>query len=227
MLAVIPARGGSKGLPGKNLKLLAGKPLIAHTIETALITPELSRIIVSTEDEVIARVAEQFGAEVPFMRPTNLASDNSLAIDTYKYTVDKLINDEGIDIDEYLVLLPTSPLRDASDISNAVKIFRNKNANSVISVTKGDKPVSWFKSLDTEGRLLENDITLKNRQDEDDYYCPNGSIYIFKKELIDEGKYYSDKTYSYVMPKSRSVDIDFEIDLQFAEFLILNNHAQK
>lgn len=227
MLAIIPARGGSKGLPGKNLKLLAGKPLIGHTIETALITPELSRIIVSTEDEEIARVAQQFGAEVPFMRPTNLASDNSLAIDTYKYTVDKLINYEGVDIVNYMVLLPTSPLRDASDISNSIKIFRNKNAHSVISVTKGDKPVSWFKSLDSESRLLENDITLKNRQDEDDYYCPNGSIYIFKKELIDEGKYYSDKTYAYVMPKSRSVDIDYEIDLQFAEFLILNNHAQK
>ena len=161
------------------------------------------------------------------MRPTNLASDNSLAIDTYKYTVDKLINYEGVDIVNYMVLLPTSPLRDASDISNSIKIFRNKNAHSVISVTKGDKPVSWFKSLDSESRLLENDITLKNRQDEDDYYCPNGSIYIFKKELIDEGKYYSDKTYAYVMPKSRSVDIDYEIDLQFAEFLILNNHAQK
>ena len=225
MLAIIPARSGSKGLPGKNLKLLAGKSLIAHTIETALITPELSRIIVSTEDEEIARVAQQFGAEVPFMRPINLASDNSLAIDTYKYTVDKLINDEGIDIDEYMVLLPTSPLRDAKDISNAVKIFRNKNADSVISVTKADKPLSWLKALGNDGKILENDNALKNRQEEAEYYCPNGSIYIFKKDLIDKGKYYSDKTYAYVMPKSRSVDIDFEIDLLFAEFLILNNHA--
>ena len=227
MLAIIPARGGSKGLPGKNLKLIGGKPLIAHTIETALITAELTRIIVSTEDEEIARVAQQFGAEVPFMRPTNLASDNSLAIDTYKYTVDKLINDEGIDIDEFMILLPTSPLRDASDISNAVKIFRNKNADSVISVTKGEKPVSWFKTLGNDGKILENDNALKNRQEETDYYCPNGSIYIFKKDLIDKAIYYSDKTYAYVMPKSRSVDIDFEIDLLFAEFLIINNHVQK
>ena len=104
------------------------------------------------------------------MRPTNLASDNSLAIDTYKYTVDKLINDEGIDIDEFMVLLPTSPLRDASDISNAVKIFRNKNADSVISVTKADKPLSWLKALGNDGKILENDNALKNRQEEAEYY---------------------------------------------------------
>ena len=222
MLAIIPARGGSKGLPGKNLRLLTGKPLISHTIQTALSSPEITRVIVSTDDADIAEVAQKYGADVPFMRPADLATDDSLAIDTYKYTVDKLIRDEGGDIVDFMVLLPTSPLREASDISNAVKLFRDKKADSVISVIKEDKPISWFKKLDTEGRILENDITLKNRQDEDDYYCPNGSIYIFKKELIDEGKYYSDKTYAYVMPKHRSVDIDTQFDFNYAEFLLKN-----
>jgi CMP-N,N'-diacetyllegionaminic acid synthase len=222
LLALIPARGGSKGLPGKNLRLLSGRPLILHTIETALSSSALTRVIVSTDDTDIAEVAQKYGADVPFMRPADLATDDSLAIDTYKYTVDKLIRDEGGDIVDFMVLLPTSPLREASDISNAVKLFRDKKADSVISVIKEDKPISWFKKLDTEGRILENDITLKNRQDEDDYYCPNGSIYIFKKELIDEGKYYSDKTYAYVMPKSRSVDIDTKFDFDYAEFFLKN-----
>jgi CMP-N,N'-diacetyllegionaminic acid synthase len=222
LLALIPARGGSKGLPGKNLKLLSGKPLISHTIETALSSSALTRVIVSTDDIEIAQVAQKYGADVPFMRPADLAADDSLAIDTYKYTVDKLIEDEGSDIVDFMVLLPTSPLRDVSDISNAVKLFREKNADSVISVTKGDKPISWFKTLDIEGKILENNVTLKNRQDEDDYYCPNGSIYIFKKELIDDNKYYSDITYAYVMPKSRSVDIDTQFDFDYAEFLFKN-----
>ena len=222
MLAIIPARGGSKGLPGKNLRLLTGKPLISHTIESALNSSDITRVIVSTDDYEIADVARKYGTEVPFMRPSDLATDDSLAIDTYKYTIDKLIKDEGVDIVDYMVLLPTSPLRDASDISNAAKLFREKNADSVISVTKEDKPISWFKSLNSEGRILENNITLKNRQDEDDYYCPNGSIYIFRKELIDEGKYYSEKTYAYVMPKYRSVDIDTQFDFDYAEFLLKN-----
>lgn len=222
MIAIIPARGGSKGLPGKNLKLLCAKPLISHTIETALSSSALTRVIVSTDDGDIAEVAKKYGAEVPFMRPANLAKDDSLAIDTYKYTVNKLIKDEGEDIVDYMVLLPTSPLREASDISNAVKIFRNKNADSVISVTKEDKPLSWFKSLDNEGRILENNVTLRNRQDEEDYYCLNGSIYVFKKDLIDEGKYYSENTYAYVMPKHRSVDIDTQFDFNYAEFLLKN-----
>lgn len=220
MIATIPARSGSKGLPRKNLRLLGGKPLIAHTIETALISPALTRVIVSTEDEEIARVAQQFGAEVPFMRPNNLATDDSLAIDTYKYTVDKIIKDEGVSLVDFLVLLPTSPLREASDICNAIKIFKEKKADSVISVTKEDKPISWFKKLDTEGKILENNTTLKNRQDENEYFCPNGSIYIFKKELIDNNKYFSHNSYGYVMPKSRSVDIDTQDDFDYAEFLL-------
>jgi len=222
MIVLIPARGGSQSLPRKNLKFLNGKPLIAHSIDLALKSPEVSRVVVSTDDKEIAEVATRYGADVPFMRPDYLASDDSLAIDTYSYTVDKLIKDEGEYIEEYMVLLPTSPLRDMADIENAIQIFREKNADSVISVTKEDKPISWFKSLNSEGRILENNITLKNRQDEDDYFCPNGSIYIFKKELIDNNKYYSDNTYAYVMPKSRSVDIDTQFDFDYAEFLFKN-----
>ena len=224
MLAIVPARGGSKGLPGKNLKNLDNKPLIAHTIESALQSNEISRVVISTDDKNIADVAKAYGADVPFMRPAYLATDNSLAIDTYKYTVDKLINDENAEIVDYIVLLPTSPLRTEKDISNSVEIFRKKNADSVISVSKEEKPISWFKELDHDGKIIEKNLSLKNRQDEIDYYCPNGSIYIFRKKLIDEGKYYSSKTYAYVMPKSRSVDIDDELDFAFAEFLLKNSN---
>jgi N-acylneuraminate cytidylyltransferase/CMP-N,N'-diacetyllegionaminic acid synthase len=219
MIVIIPARGGSKGLPGKNLKVLSEKPLIAHSIETALKCPELTRVIVSTDDNEIASVSKEYGAEVPFMRPSTLATDDAKAIDTYKYTINQIIQNEGVKIEDFMVLLPTSPLRIVDDISSSLNIFRNNGADSVISVSKQEKPISWFKTLDAEGKILENNIALRNRQDEEDYYCPNGSIYIFRKELIDAGKYYSNKTYAYIMPQSRSVDIDTQNDLDYVTYL--------
>ena len=221
MIAIIPARGGSKGLPGKNVKLLNGKPLIAYAIEAALKAKYIDRVIISTDDEEIARVAVAFGAELPFMRPAELASDSAMAIDNYIYTINRLEKECGDSIDAFVVLQPTSPLRIAEDIDGAIELFNEKKADSVISYTQEAHPISWHKYVDNEGRFVDIfDSNIKNRQENRVSYYPNGAVYVFRTAMIRERKYYTDKSYAYIMPRSRSVDIDFIEDFEYAEFLL-------
>lgn len=229
MIAIIPARGGSKGLPGKNIKPLLGKPLIAHTIEVALNSQVIDRVVVSTDDEEIANVAVKYGAEVPFMRPSNLASDTSKAIDAYIYTIGEIEKREGIEIENVCILLPTSPLRDSVDIDQAYTIFKNNNADSVVSYTKEHHPVSWHRIIDKDGRLLDNQVenSLLNRQDITETYFPNGSIYFFKTQLLRQGKYYTENSYAYVMPRNRSIDIDTQDDFDLAEFYLKKKYEKQ
>jgi len=224
MIAIIPARGGSKGLPGKNIRLLAGKPLIAYTIEAAIKANSISRIIVSTDSKEISDISIKFGAECPFLRPSELAKDSSLAIDSYLYTIHKLEEIEKISIQEVIILLPTSPLRRSMDIENAISIFRNKNADSVISFCKEFHPIRWHKRIDNDGKLKDiTDNLLVNRQEEETTYFPNGSIYIFKKELLQKNIYYSENSFAYIMDRKSSVDIDSIDDFEYAEFLLKGN----
>ena len=220
MIAIIPARGGSKGLPGKNIMDLCGKPMIAYTIEAALESKYIENVIVSTDCKEIEDVAKKFGAKSHFLRPEELALDNSKAIDNYIYTVDRLNNDFDYSIDNFVVLQPTSPLRRASDIDNAIEIFNKKNADSVVSYTKEQHPIEWHKHL-TEGGRFENifDERLLNRQEYKPSYFPNGAIYVFNYELIKHNLYYSDNSYAHIMPRHRSVDIDTLEDFKYAEFL--------
>ena len=221
MIAIIPARGGSKGLPGKNIKPLNGKPLIAYAVEAALKAKHIDRVIISTDDEEIARVAVQYGAELPFMRPAELASDTALAVDNYIYTIGKLEQESGTIIDAFVVLQPTSPLRIAEDIDGAVELFEKKKADSVISYTQEAHPISWHKYLDEEGHFIDIlDANIKNRQDNRVSYYPNGAVYVFRTSMIRERKYYTDRSYAYIMPRIRSVDIDFIEDFEYAEFLL-------
>lgn len=221
MLSIIPARGGSKGLPGKNIKLLQGKPLIAHTIEQALQAKEISKVIVSTDDREIADIARQYGAEVPFIRPQYLATDTALSIDNYIYTIERLKKETGVNINNFIVLQPTSPLRTSKDIDNAINLFYEKKADSVISYTEEQHPIAWHKKVNSDlsfTNIFED--KLQNRQDIKTTYYPNGAIFIFKFELILQKIYYSDKTYAYIMPRNSSVDIDTIDDFEYVEFLI-------
>lgn len=223
MLAIIPARGGSKGLPGKNIRLLDGKPLIAHTIEAALASKKITKIIISTDDESIAAVCRDYDVEIPFMRPKELAGDNSLIVETYLYTLKRINEEQGTDFDSIIALLPTCPLRTGEDIDKAVEIFEHKNADSVISFYEAPHPVQWYRTIDDNGvlrALLPEGDRLANRQEEKKSYLPNGAIYIFKVELLQQHKYYSDRTYPYVMPAERSIDIDTQFDFDLAECLI-------
>lgn len=223
VLAIIPARGGSKGLPGKNIKPLCGKPLIAYTIEAALAAKSVERVILTTDDESIATAARKYGVEVPFMRPTELAQDDSSAVDVYRYTLERLNKGCSAAYDEFVVLQPTSPLRTASDIDAAIDLFRSRKADSVISVCEADHPPIWAKKIDGEGVLRDyftESSGVKNRQKIPVAFMPNGAIYVLKSMLLDRGTYYSDRTFPYKMPVERSIDIDSRIDFDFAEFLV-------
>jgi len=136
MIAIIPARGGSKGLPGKNIRPLNGKPLIAYAIEAALKAKHIDRVIISTDDEEIARVAVEYGAELPFMRPAELASDTAMAIDNYIYTIGRLEEEGGKPIDAFVVLQPTSPLRIAEDMVQLNCLSKKERTLSLVTVRK-------------------------------------------------------------------------------------------
>lgn len=224
MIAIIPARGGSKELPGKNIKIINGKPLIAWTIETALSSNYIKDIIISTDDKKIASIAESYGGKVPFLRPSELAQDNSKAIDNYICTLEKLHDDFNFVEDEFIVLHPTSPLRLTDDIDSAIELFYKKRAESVISVTKLKHPIQWMVRINKNKTLysfFDKDLLEKNRQEFSKVYIPNGAIYILKYSLIKEKHtYYSARTYAYIMPPERSIDIDNSLDFEIAELLL-------
>jgi len=221
MIAIIPARGGSKGLPGKNIKNLLGKPMIAYTIEEALKSGYITDVIISTDCKEIEKIAIEYGAKSFFLRPDYLATDNTKAIDTYLYTVDKLNKEFDFKIADFIVLQPTSPLRIVNDIDNAIKIFKDKKADSVISYTEEHHPIGWHKYITDDGKF-ENifEEKLLNRQEIKPSYFPNGAIFIFKYDLIKQNQYYSDNSYSYIMPRFRSIDVDTIEDFKYIEFLM-------
>ncbi|WP_026838094.1 cytidylyltransferase domain-containing protein [Gillisia sp. JM1] len=226
MIAIIPARGGSKGVPGKNIKELGGKPLIAYTIEAALKSKHITRVILSTDNLEIAKVGRLYGAEVPFMRPSHLASDTAKAIDAYKYTYERLEKEENIEISEFVILQPTSPFRTANHIDQAIDLYKNKKADSVIGYCPEHHPIIWHKYIAESGKIesiLEG--TIRNRQEEKPSYFPNGAIYIFKREIIEQGIYHTDNTYAFIMNRKDSVDIDTIEDFEYANFLIAKNKS--
>ena len=221
MISIIPARGGSKGLPGKNILPLCGKPMIAYTIEAAKQSKYIDHVIVSTDDQKIAEIALQYGAEVPFLRPDFLASDTAQAVDNYIYTIERLSKEWNTPIEEFVVLQPTSPLRIAEDIDGAIEMFMEKKADSVISYTPEAHPVRWHKYLDENNAFIDIfDTTIANRQDLKTSYYPNGAVYVFRFSMIKERKYYTDKSYGFIMPRVRSVDIDYKEDFDYVEFLM-------
>ncbi len=222
MIAIIPARGGSKGLPRKNVKLLEGKPLIAYTIEAALKAKNVNGVIVSTDDDEIAQISKEFGAEVPFMRPDFLATDNASSLDVLRYTLDRLEQEEEITINDFVELQPTSPLRNNTHIDEAIELFYSKKANSVISFCKEDHPIFWHKFINEEGKFEEvfQGNFLKNRQEIKSTYYPNGAIYVFKKSILSVEDYYTDQSYAYIMDRKDSVDIDTIDDFEYVEFLM-------
>lgn len=221
MIAIVPARGGSKGLPGKNIKPLCGKPMIAYTIEEAKKSKYISEVIISTDSEEIEEIAIKYGAKSLFSRPKYLASDTAKAIDNYIYTVDRLNGEFGYAIKDFVVLQPTSPLRLAKDIDGAIELFKSKNADSVISYTEEQHPIEWHKYITDDGKFESIfEEKLLNRQEIKKSYYPNGAVYVFAYSLIKQKKYYSNDSYPYIMPQDRSVDIDTLEDFKYIEFLL-------
>lgn len=221
-LAIIPARSGSKGIIGKNIINLEDKPLIAYTIEAAAQSNLLDRCIVSTDSEDIANVAKQHGADVPFIRPNELATDEALALDVLNHAI-KQLEAAGEHYDYILMLQPTSPLRTCEDIDNSIELAVEKNADSVFSM----KPITDFaveklKTIDRNGRILpllkEEKGQSAPRHEGPDVYKRNCAIYLTKRELIQKGDQFGALSYAYVMPEERSVDINNPVDLEFTKF---------
>ncbi len=225
ILAIIPARGGSKRLPGKNMLELGGKPLIAWTIEEASKSKYISDIIVSTDDEDIARVSEKYGASIPFLRPKELSSDTATTIDAVKHAINYLKENREKEYKYVLLLQPTSPLRIAEDIDNAIELLLEKQADSVISMCECEHSPIWSNMLPNDYNLdgfLRNDYKNVRSQDLPTYYRFNGAIYIANiNRLLEESVFNFDRdSYAYIMPQDRSVDIDSELDFKICQVLI-------
>ena len=219
ILAVIPARGGSKGVPRKNIRLLNGKPLIAYTIEEAKKSKYIDRIIVSTEDKEIAEISTKYGAEV-IERPAELARDDTPTVDVVLHLLDSLNHYEP---DIIILLQPTSPLRTYEDIDSALVLFINNNCDSVVSVCEIEHTPYWsFKIEDGYLKPIFGEEYLKKRRQElPKVYIPNGAIFITTPDILKKYRsFYCERTVPYIMPIERSVDIDNEIDFLLAEILI-------
>jgi len=225
VLALIPARGGSKGLPGKNIKPLLGKPLIAWTIEQAKDSKYIDRVIVSTEDEEIAKVARKYGAEVPFMRPEELATDDAKGIDVALHAIHFFEKKYGRNF-ILVYLQPTSPLRTTDDIDTALEeLLNNTQAKAIVSVCECEHHPLWTNVLPDDkcmkNFILDEAIRNRNRQDLPKYYRINGAIYLAYPEYVKMNKSFLEvNTYAYIMTQEKSVDIDNIVDFKLAEQLL-------
>jgi len=218
ILALIPARGGSKGIPRKNIKSIAGKPLIAWTIEAALCSRVLDAVVVSTEDEEIAGVARQWGAQVPFRRPPELARDDTPGIAPVLHALEQLP-----DFDAVLLLQPTSPLRTTEDIDACIGLAQDMQVSSVVSVSEPGKHPYWMYRLGADQRLqtLIDVPPILRRQDLPPVYAVNGALYYARADwLRQHHAFVTAETVAYVMPPERSVDMDTLLDWKLAEMLL-------
>ena len=216
--ALIPARGGSKGIPRKNIKLIAGKPLIVWTIEAALRSNLLSSVVVSTDDAEIAEVARHAGAQVPFMRPTEISQDHTPGLDPVLHAIAQLPQFKAV-----LLLQPTSPLRTTEDIDTCLNMAANQQTPSLVSVCEPDTHPYWTYRL-TEGRGLEPLIPVApvtRRQDLPPVVAVNGALYFAEADwLRRSGNLIGAETLAYLMPRDRSVDLDTPLDWKLAELLL-------
>ena len=218
IVALIPARGGSKGIPRKNIKLFCGKPLIYWSIKVALENKFIDRVIVSTEDKEIAQIAKDFSAEVPFLRSNDLANDNSLTIDVVLNILDKLD-----DVKDILLLQPTSPLRRNEDLTSLFKFREKCCSDSVVSICPSEKNLALYQEIDSKSRIKPyfKDEKILPRQLSKMKYIINGSMYLSSKESIIKNKsLITSNTVGYIMPEILSIDIDNQFDWEIAEFLM-------
>lgn len=222
-LAIIPARSGSKGLKDKNIKELNDKPLMAYSIEAALQSGEFDTVHVSTDSELYADIGRKYGADVPFLRGSELSSDTASTWDAVKYVLTEY-EKCGKSFDTITVLQPTSPLRTKEDIKGAFRFFEEKNANMISSVCEMEHSPLW-------SNTLPDDLSMENFEDEKlaflprqslpTYYRENGAIYIVRtNHLLNSDNIYKNGSYAYIMESSHSVDIDSELDFMIAQTIL-------
>ena len=224
VLAVIPARGDSKGIPRKNLYPLNGKPLIAYTIEAALKSKLLTRSIISTDSEEIAEVAEKFGGDVPFIRPNVLANDTASSIDVVKHAVKELEKADGVRYNYAVLLQPTTPLRLSEDIDKVVQKLISTQCDTVITMVDvgAFHPARMYRiENDRLVGIMEESIAMRRRQDLPPIYIRSGDIYACKRNIIfNRNTMLGNDCRPLVIPSNRAVNIDTLEDLLFAEYLL-------
>jgi CMP-N,N'-diacetyllegionaminic acid synthase len=217
IIAIIPARGGSKGVKNKNIKMVHGKPLIVWTIEVALQSKWIDELIVSTDDAKIAEVSQSFGAKVPFLREASLARDDTPTIDVVKDVLNRYP-----EYDKAVLLQPTSPLRTTQDIDELIENALAAQALSSVSVCQTEESPFWVYQKDASNHLqpLFEDMYITRRQDLPQTYRLNGAIYFFDRAwLFEHHRFVTAQTLAYEMPISRSIDLDTEDDFKKLEAL--------
>jgi len=224
LLALIPARSGSKRLPHKNSLNFGGKPLIAWSIDAGLQSKYVDRVVVSTESNAIAAIAKHYGADIPFIRPEILASDTATTIDVVRHAI-SMLEKENDFYDYILLLQPTSPLRNTKHIDEAFELLISKSAHGIIGITEVEHPVEWTNTLPMDNSM--EDFFLPEYRDirSQDFpvrYRINGAIYLNKIEnVLSEGSLFlNEKCYAYNMPRTVSLDIDSNFDFKIAEFML-------
>lgn len=223
-MALIPARGGSKGLPGKNIRLLLGKPLISWSIEQALGSRYIDKVVVSTDSAKISAIARRYGAEVPFMRPKKLASDNAKSMDVILHAINFYESQDYI-FDIVVLLEPTSPLREIKDIDKAIEILMaNQKAESIVGVAKLESAHPAFLVKLKKGFLepyLNKAYKVFRRQEVGKLYFFEGSLYIaYVESLKNKKTFYHNKTLGYIVPKWKSFEMDDYTDLIIIEAIL-------
>lgn len=227
ILGVITARGGSKGVPKKNIAVVGGKPLIAHTILAAKKSKRLSDCILSTDSRQIADCAAEYGMHTNDLRPPELATDTAKNEDAVIYEVKKYEETNDVTVDVIVLLQPTTPLRKTEDIDNAIDAYFNSESNSLISVYDAESVhpnIMYYMDGHKLHPVLEEGETLKRRQEFRPVYIRNGAIYIATKaQVLNERKFVDKNPAAYVMPFQRSINIDEPFDLEMAEWLMSRN----
>jgi CMP-N-acetylneuraminic acid synthetase len=226
-IALICARGGSKGLPGKNIKQLNGIPLIGWSIKIAKQIDRISRVIVSTDSEEIAKIALEYGAEVPFMRPENLALDNSPEWSVWRHSINYLENQQSEKIDALVVLPVTAPLRTIRDVNKCIDLFEEGETDSVITVSESNRnPYFNMTSNDSKGYsslVIQSDKGIVRRQDAPQVFDMTTVAYVVDANFVKEfNGIFEGKVKSVIIPPKRSIDIDTMLDFEIAEFFLLN-----
>ncbi len=222
ILCVIPARGGSKRLPGKNIMPFLGMPLISYAIRAAKASKYIDRVVVSTDNEEIAKVAKEQGAEIPFMRPTELSGDDISALPVIQHAVSK-VEKAGDKVDAIALVQPTVPSVLAHDIDATIERLFLKGVNSCITVTPIIDPPEWMYRMKEDGMLEKYISTIENRsQFVEKLYRANGAVYTMRREtLMDDNKITDTQDcISVLMPRERSIDIDTQADFDMAEMLL-------
>lgn len=224
-LAIVPARGGSKGLPRKNIKELCGKPLIAWTIDEAKKSKYVDEIVVTTDSDEIASVSKQYGAKVPFIRPAELANDVAKSIDVVEHTIEFYKKQYQKEFDYIVLLEPTSPMRDASDIDCAIEQLLVSDADSIVGVCRTEDQNPAFLVKISEDRRItgykDEKMTSIRRQDIEDVYFFEGTVYISKTDvLLSKKSFYHNNTLAYEVPKYKSLEVDDIYDFIMIEALI-------